>query len=49
MRQGPDGEIEWTSPTGRTYAHKPTPMVRFEAEAAVVMPDLHLSDDPPPF
>ncbi|WP_345751196.1 HNH endonuclease signature motif containing protein [Microbacterium rhizophilus] len=49
MRQGPDGEIEWTSPTGRTYAHKPTPMVRFDAEAEVLMPDLHLSDEPPPF
>ncbi|MFL0410508.1 DUF222 domain-containing protein [Microbacterium paludicola] len=49
MRQGPDGLTEYISPLGRVYAYKPTPMVRFEAETEILMPDLHLSDDPPPF
>lgn len=38
-RQGADGETEWVSPLGRTYAHKPAPVVRFEACADVAMPE----------
>lgn len=50
MRQGSDGLIEYTSPLGRVYAYKPTPMVRFDAEGEIPRPDLHLGeDDPPPF
>lgn len=47
LRQGPDGEIEYISPLGRVHAYKPTPVVRFEAEAEVVMPDLRIGEDAP--
>ena len=32
VRQGPDGELEWTSPAGQTYANQPPSRVVFRAE-----------------
>lgn len=47
ITQGPDGITELISPLGRAYTCTPTPMVRFQAESEIPMPDLHLADDPP--
>ncbi|WP_417561975.1 DUF222 domain-containing protein [Microbacterium sp.] len=39
VRQLPDGILQWTSPTGRTYTDYPPPLVRFT----------DTTPDPPPF